>query len=256
MTANRVFWLAFACSLMTSSVASADALRIRADEWCPFNCRSGDQMPGYVIELAEQIFGEAGIGVDYRILGWARSLKQARTGRVEAVVGAIAEEVEGFALSAPVGADSQAYAVRKGTRIDWGAADPFGSMAVGIIRDYEYYEPVASLIEQHGQNRFRVQQATGDDPLDSNLKKLRHRRLDVVVDNAIVLQYRIKALGLDDELEILPGTPPEPLFLAFSPAIDNADELASIFNAGVERYRADGRLAVILRRYGVADWSN
>lgn len=256
MGACRLSLWAFACFIAASSAASADALRIRADEWCPFNCTPSDQKPGYVIELAQQIFEEAGIDIHYQTLGWARSLNQARSGRIDAVVGAIAEEVEGFALSAPIGADSQAYAVRKGTLIDFDGADPFAGKTVGVIRDYEYYEPVASLLQQHGRDRFRVQQATGDDPLDSNLKKLLHRRLDVVVDNAIVLQYRIKTLSLDDELEILPGTSPEPLFLAFSPMIENAEELAKTFDAGVERFRADGRLMAILEHYGVADWRN
>ena len=46
-------------SLFAQSAVS-DVISIRADEWFPFNGTPGSETPGYIIEIADGIFTEAG----------------------------------------------------------------------------------------------------------------------------------------------------------------------------------------------------
>ncbi|MBS7691816.1 hypothetical protein I0E98_20920 [Pseudomonas lalucatii] len=58
----------------------AETLVIAGDPWCPVNCEPGSAQPGIFVELARDIFAEAGIEVKYRLINWARALRAARRG--------------------------------------------------------------------------------------------------------------------------------------------------------------------------------
>ncbi|MEQ1790535.1 MAG: hypothetical protein ABL857_08835, partial [Rickettsiales bacterium] len=42
--------------LTNAHAAEQTTINIVADEWCPFNCDPESDKPGYVIELAKEIF--------------------------------------------------------------------------------------------------------------------------------------------------------------------------------------------------------
>jgi hypothetical protein len=55
---------------------TAQQLVIAADVWCPVNCSIKDEKPGYMIEVARQIFNQNNIQVEYKqYLGQELSLK-------------------------------------------------------------------------------------------------------------------------------------------------------------------------------------
>ena len=78
-----------AALLLGSACAQAETLVMEADVWCPVNCAQDAERPGIFIELATQIFAEAGIQVEYRVTNWARAVQDVRTGRANALVGAV-----------------------------------------------------------------------------------------------------------------------------------------------------------------------
>jgi polar amino acid transport system substrate-binding protein len=51
-------------------VARADTITLHADEWCPYNCAPGSGMPGYAVEVAREVFEQAGHRLDYGLLSW------------------------------------------------------------------------------------------------------------------------------------------------------------------------------------------
>ena len=62
-------------------------LTLAADNWCPFNCQPNSTYPGYMIEIAQQVFAEYNININYQVIPWSRALRLCRAGIISAVVG-------------------------------------------------------------------------------------------------------------------------------------------------------------------------
>ncbi len=52
-------------ALSAAGVARGEVLVIAADLWCPISCAADSPRPGIFVELARDIFAEAGIQVRY-----------------------------------------------------------------------------------------------------------------------------------------------------------------------------------------------
>ncbi len=242
--------------LLAAKLACADMIALRADEWCPYNCAPDGDRPGYAVEVAREAFAAAGHAVYYGILGWARSVDDARAGRYAGVIGAIADDAPGFVFpEEPIGAAAEGYAVRKGTAFRYGDdAKAFAGKVLASIAGYAYGGAVGEYIEAHKDDRSKVQLTSGDDALAQNLRKLAAGRVDVVVDDANVLANAIAELGLDQQVVVADAGKPGLIYIAFSPAVPKSNEYAAILDRGIVELRASGRLGQILARYGVKDW--
>jgi polar amino acid transport system substrate-binding protein len=236
--------------------ASGDTITLRSDEWCPYNCAPDSDRPGYMIEIAREVFGRAGHTVDYRTLGsWVRAIEEVRAGRSTALVGATPDEVPDFVFPREaLGANSDGFAVRRGVPFRYGGPDSFEGLTVGAIQGYGYVGALGEYVETHAHDPSKVQLIAGDDALERNLRKLTAGRVDLVVDDVYALRLAIHELGLDDEVEIADRDPPDPVYIAFSPAVPEAEAYAALLDRGVAELRASGRLAEILVRYGLSDW--
>lgn len=248
------FLIGFVVAALSPPGAQAATISLRADEWCPYNCASDSDRPGYMIEIARVVFEEAGHVVDYQTLNWSRSLAETRKGRFSGVIGATRDEVPDFVFGPALGFSNDSFAVRPGTVIDTRRDDPFDGLTLGAIRGYDYYKPVNDFIEAHGDDRAFVQFTFGDDALEQNLRKLVDDRVDFVIDDGNVLRRTIHDLGFAANLLVIETDEPEEVHIAFSPEDPNAEAYAAILRAGVEQLRRSGKLDDILARYGLRDW--
>ena len=76
----------------------ADEINLGADLWCPYTCEPGSSLPGFMIEIAQEVFKKHGHTIKYQNLSWARALADARIGRIDGAVGASRKEVVGFMI--------------------------------------------------------------------------------------------------------------------------------------------------------------
>lgn len=237
-----------------STPLAADTIRLRADEWCPYNCEPGSDRPGYMIEIAQEALGRAGHQVDYATLNWQRSVEETRQGRFEAIVGAVTDEAPDFVFPVPLGRNRDGYAMRRGATFDPSAVEPLRDLAVGAIRGYEYRGAVGAYIDRYGDDARRVQLLAGDDALPQNLRKLVAGRVDLIVDDVNRLHTLITGMDIRDQVEIVFEDESDAVFIAFSPANPRSGDYAEQLSSGVEELRASGRLREILARYGLVDW--
>lgn len=242
--------------LAGATCSMADTISIRADEWCPYNCEEGAADPGYMIEVANAIFGKAGHTVEYKTMPWARAIEDTRKGTFTAIVGAAVGDAEDFIFPQTVfGQSANGFCVRKGDSFKYGGVESFKGKVLGVIRDYAYDEDVIDeYIEKNKDNPKLVQVASGDDALDINLKKLTKGRVDVIIDDYSVLRRTIKEMGAADQYSCSEGIEPTDIFIAFSPANPKAKEFAATFDKGLAELRASGEFARILAVYGLEDW--
>lgn len=239
---------------LAGEAPSRQTLVIAADEWCPYNCASGSAEPGFVIEILRAVYEPQGYTVDYQVIPWSRAVADGAKGRFDAVVGATYEEAAGFVFpDEPVGHVANDFFIRRGDVWRYTGVKSLQGVRLGVIRGYEYSGVIDPYLA--GQGMPAVQWAHGDEALETNLRKLVSDRLDAVMDERNVVFFTAKKLGLREQIAYAGSDGDyDPIFVAFSPARDDAADLAARFDQGLRAMRADGRLKAILDRYGLDDW--
>lgn len=239
--------------LSAPGLARAETLVIAGDIWCPINCEPGSARPGIFVELAQRIFAESGIRVEYQALNWARTLREVRSGELNAAIGAGVEDAPDFIFTAtPVAQSRNCFFTRPDTTWRFTGIESLPSVRLGVINDYSYGDPLNRYIAGNRGRGGSVQVASGDRALALNVSKLLHGRLDAVLENSWVMQSMLADSGQAGALR-KSGCRQEdmPIYLAFSPALESSRRYVELFEQGLQRYRADGRLQALLKAYGI-----
>ncbi len=231
--------------------AQADTIVLMADPWCPYNCEPGSDREGFMVDLTRLVLEEAGHSLIYKTVNWSRAIVGARQGLWTGIIGAAPSEAPDFVYPAePLGQSRSVFVVRAEDPWNYREPSSLDGRVVGTVRDYDYGD-LAPEILTHGT----VVEMTGLKAVEDNFRKLLSGRLDVVVADHAVARSVAQALQADDRVRHeIPPTSPVPLFVAFSPAFQDAPLYARVLEEGVARLRSDGRLDAVLARYGVADW--
>ncbi len=253
---KKSYLLALIALTFVSAPARADTISIRADIWCPYNCDPKGDKPGYAIEIAKEIFGKAGHQIDYQQLNWARALEQVRTGAFTAAVGAAKTDAPDFVFpAAEVGMSSNVFAIRKGESFDYKDLSSLDGKVMAVVNDYTYADEVNDYITKNIKDPKKIQAASGDSALVTNLNKLVAKRVDLVLEDQNVLQNTINEQKMEDKASVVVGTlPVTQVYLAFSPANPKSKEYAELFDKGLAEMRSNGKLAAILAKYNLKDW--
>lgn len=239
--------------LSTALVAAAQAetLIIAGDIWCPVNCVPGSAQPGIFVELAQEIFAEAGIQVQYQTLNWARTLREVRSGELNAAIGAGVQDAPDFLFTpTPVAQSRYCFYTREDSIWEYTGVASLPGQRLGVINDYSYGEQLNAYVSKYGKTD-QVQAVAGDNALELNLVKLQRQRLDVVLENSWVMQSTLATAGHQPLREAGCREPDVPIYLAFSPIHADSKRYVELFERGLQRYRANGRLQALLVEYGV-----
>lgn len=241
-------------AVTVAASASADEIVIGADIWPPFNGEPGSAAPGYMVEVAQKVFGAKGHTIVYKEIPWSRAIKNCRAGKIAGVFGAGVGDAEDFVFpKESLGILENHFFTLKNSTWKYDGIESLKKVKVGIIKDYEYGEEMDKYFaETKGK---MVQFVGGDSPLESNIKKLKAGRIDVVIEGKPVFEYTAKEMGMVDLFKTVGGdNDPDPIYIAFSPKNPKSKEYAAILSAGIVELRKSGELSKILAKYGQKDW--
>lgn len=242
----------------SSSLALAETIRLRGDPWCPYNCAPGDKLPGFAIEMTQKIFKPLGVEVDYAILPWARALDAVRRGEIEGVVGADPDGEEGKGLVFPnetIGYSTSVLIVPAASDFAYGGVASLEKLILGATLGYSYERDIDAYIEANKARSNRIQLASGDNPLQTNLAKLDAGRIGAILETDYVARYALKSGQAKSPMKIVGmGTEATSVKIGFSPANPKSKAWALTFDQGVAQLRQSGELAAILAKYSLEDW--
>nr|WP_281368202.1 ABC transporter substrate-binding protein [Simiduia aestuariiviva] len=241
----------------TVSCFAAERLVLAADVWCPYNCQANHrERPGYMIELAQRVFSEHGIEVQYVNLPWSRAKASVSEGLAQGLVGATLDDPDTRHLVFPDHAQGQMHNVfvgRKGENWRYQGLSSLRTVRIGAIQDYEYGPTLDNYM---AIPNVPVHTVSGDRPLTRLIRMLQSRRIDVIVEDHSVFRYTASSLEFTD-FELL-GDIPGPtaltnLYIAFTPD-PQGRRYAELLSNGVAALRARGELAEIMAKYELIDW--
>ncbi len=241
-----------------ASPARADSITLVADSWCPYNCEEGADAPGYLIDIAREALALSGHTVSYQEMSWTRAIYQVQRGAAQGLAGAITSEVPDFIFpKLALGLVPNAFFTLPESTWKPTDKDAFTSVRLGVIRDYDYGSKLQKWIDQNRET-ILVQEAQGNNALETNLRKLVHGRIDVVVDQKASVLAKAREMGIADQIRLAGEDPVEPdedsLYIAFSPVLERSRQYADDLDRGVRMLREQGRLQMILDKYGLEDW--
>ncbi|MDH1264698.1 transporter substrate-binding domain-containing protein [Pseudomonas sp. GD03944] len=237
-----------------AAVARAETLVIAADIWCPINCSAAAEQRGIFVELAEQIFAEHGIRVEYRTLNWARALHETRSGRIDAVIGAGVRDAPDFLFGeTPTGISQSCFYARPERAWRYQGVDSLSAVTLGAINGYAYSEELDNYIRAHHARQQRVQLVSGDHALAINVDKVLHGRVDVTLENRWVMEaFRARSGEARQLVQVGCLQVRSPIYLAFSPVRASSARYLTLYQDGLRRFQEDGRYERIMQRYGVS----
>ena len=267
LLALNLAFLVICASIFTKPV-QAKVLVVASDEWCPYIC-DDTHLPGFLVEIVTEIAASNGVTVKFALTPLARALDLSQKGEVDILLGLTLQHINDFKLQKShlsFGGLYNDFYVR--------ASDPWrfksisdlatalkNNAILGTINGYEYGDIIGNLLKDNAAHIFS---ASGNSPLQRQLKMLRLGRLDILLDSRFTVQYQLSKLVNKSSLTKTPTTAKPsiiyagtegdftPLYLGFSPLLSK--EQVQLFDDGLMSLRENGRLNKILTKYGVIDW--
>lgn len=241
-----------------SAAAKAETITIAADPWCPYTCDPKSERPGFIVELAQQAFKKHNIEVKYVVQPWARAIAEAREGKLHAIAGASKGDAPDFVYpSVTQGEMGNAFYVKEGSAWRYTGLESLAKICVGAITDYSYSEAFNQYAEKHKNDPSKIQYASGDNPLDINVKKLLAGRIDAVIETTLVMKYYLathpEITGIIEAGHTAPSVE-DKLYIAFSPQNPESKKYAKILSDETVAMRKSGELQTLLKAYNIEDW--
>jgi polar amino acid transport system substrate-binding protein len=246
--------LILAPALFVTRAEDPKTLTVVADQWCPYNCVPNSATPGFGIEILKAVFEPKGIKVVYSNMPWTQALKETKEGKYAAAIGGTPKEFEGWVLpEEPTGTSRTTAFVKKGNPWRYSGTTSLAGKKVGVIEGYTY-DSGGKLDTWIAQNPKSLVVASGEDALGILLKKLLTGDVDLILEDPLVFNLNIKDRGLAGRYEEAGIAHEVTILVGFSPARPESKRLAEIYTQEVRALRRNGKLAGILKKYGVTDW--
>lgn len=230
---------------------------IAADPWCPHNCLAGSDREGYMVDIAREAFGLAGIDVEYVNMSWARALQQARDGYLDAVVGALPEDAPDFVFpEEAIGFSTIALYTHSDNAWNYSGIRSLQDQTLMAINGYAYSPELDAYIADHQNSPEQVWILSGPAPLNRAIELLETQRSDVFPEDRYVMEWQLaQDAGPAASLRMAAVIHESPIYIAFSPASARSPELAELLSQGTRTLKNSGRAQQILDRYGLS-WSD
>jgi polar amino acid transport system substrate-binding protein len=237
--------------------AHAATVSIRADEWFPINGEPGSAQPGIMIELAQTILGAAGHTIDYRLMGWDDAIARTGKGEFDCVVGALADEAEGFVYPQQAWVQSaQSLYVRNDFAGSYSGPADLAKLKLAVIDSYSYGDTLDAYIAANRADPAKILLIRNETkPLRAAMTRVLVGQADALLETSVVMDATLKASGFAGKLKSLSAAEPgqiESLYIACSPNKTSSKTYAALFDEGFRAMAADGRLKALFARYGVS----
>jgi polar amino acid transport system substrate-binding protein len=249
----------FSISLLLPLNLFSDTLRIATDEWCPYDCLPGqnDGKVGYLGDLLVETMEARGHKVEFVEVSYTRGLELVREGKLDGTMACFREEAPDFIFPdfALGKSNSTFFSLKNSTWEYTGTNSLKEAKMIGIIDGYDYVDPtVMNYINKNPNNVLAIK---GEKPLERLLEMLLNGRITTIIEDKSVLEYKINQMGKSDLIKVAGVTDVViDVFASFSPKKEKSKEYAKILSEETIKMREDGRLKVLLDKYGIKDWQS
>lgn len=251
--------IVFSLSIFFPLHLFSDTLRIATDEWCPYDCLAGqnDGKVGYLGDLLVETMKSRGHIVEFVEVSYTRGLELVREGKLDGTMACFREEAPDFVFpDFSLGkSNSTFFSLKDSTWEYTGAESLKEAKMIGIIDGYDYVDP--TVMNYLNKNPNNVLAIKGEKPLERLVEMLINGRITTIIEDKSVFEYKINQMAKADLIKVAGVTDVViDVFASFSPKKESSKEYAKILSEETIKMREDGRLKVLLDKYGIKDWQS
>jgi polar amino acid transport system substrate-binding protein len=240
--------------LLCSTITHANDISVVADPWCPYNCNPGER-PGFMIEIAQQIFADAGHNLNYSLVPWRRAKLGVQNGTYDAIAG-MAKDSDTLGLyvfpKEKVIASKICFYVAPESNWVFTGIESLDEVKLGVINGYGYWMK-DSPIEKHfneGIKTGKIDAVSGSQPIVQIVKMIFMGRISATLEDRFVMQYELNKMGKAGSLkEAGCQSKSDMIHIAFSKENKSSQDYAKILSDGIEHMKKTGEYQRILNRY-------
>ncbi|MBW0147198.1 substrate-binding periplasmic protein [Marinobacter arenosus] len=216
------------------------------DYWCPYACNAAGPRFGFTVDITRAALESEGHKVVYKNLPLDRALREAESGRIDAVVPAFKGEAPNFLFpSHAVSQTEYCFYVPEDEPWRYRGLDSLGNISFVATSGYTYGEAIDAYIA--GVPNERVTLIGGGDVSNRLRELVKRGRFDALLDDRLLFESSQNRIGLK-----IAGCLEEHHagFLALSPDDpERSKAIARAFERGFMTLRENGQLCRILEAY-------
>jgi len=233
-------------------------VKIGSDPWCPFVCVNNEELPGFMVEVAQHAMALYGYKVEHVNINWARAKQMVRSGELDGIVGTSKENSTSTPYhfpNTPLGFSEICFFNSVLDSWVYHNAASLNSRVLGWINDYGFSDNDLDRWVKKNKGTARVKAISGKDGLQQRMiDLLLLRRIDTFTEDRFVIQNILQNKKLNNQIEVAGCVgAKEFVYVAFSREVPDGVTLASTLDKGVEALRKTGKLKLILQKYGISE---
>ena len=224
------------CSIvLIHSISYSDTkldVTLAADDWCPFTCDPATpQGKGVLYDVLDEALKGQSYAINYQFINWARATALMKKNKIDGLIGVYETDFPELLLTKHPAMVSQDcfYALSSNQSLkDWTfkKLDSINQLKVGIINGYGYGELIDQFkVSKEGKEKFI--EASGDDPLMQNIKKLEKNRVQVILENRMVIDH-LRSKNSELHLSEKGCLDPKKIYIGFTNNQKNKDIIKKI----------------------------
>ncbi|MFC4161399.1 substrate-binding periplasmic protein [Chitinimonas lacunae] len=238
----------------TVAVQAAEVVKVSLSPWCPYIC-TDPVKPGALIETITAAFATKGLQVRYIDVPWTRQIAMVRKGEVDAMSGVGKADVPDLVFPArSTGRYQPCFYTLANSTWQYEGIPSLKNIRLSVLKDTTFSKEVDEYINGEGKRSGKVDFLHDEDYLTQHFRKLEAKRVDVVLDDATVVNHFLneKRLAKPRQAGCLKASA---LWLGFSPVGKNTKTYLAAYEQGLETIRKSGQLKAILGKYGIDELS-
>lgn len=235
------------------SISLAETLVFAADYWMPFTGEPNSEEEGFLVELAREIFKGTGIEVQYKLLPWARAIREGELGRIDGLLGAAKGDAPEY-LFPEISQGELRNDIISLKPFDYHGLSSLKGKRLGVMQGYTYGElKTGENLDHYIEAGKDIEIIGGEVPLETAIKMLVSGRIDLFIDHPAPVRKAIQNLGLEfNQFSIIESvTKPQELFIAVSPKHSESLKLIGLISEGTKKLKDSGELDKLQKKYGL-----
>ncbi len=227
--------------------ATEKSVIIASADWAPYEFEENGEIKGISVDIVEEAFNRMGYKVTKKILPFSRAIELLKNGEIDMITdvkNTIKYQEIGIFSKESIITTKTSLFVKSDSNIKFdGNILELEPYKIGVIRDYTYGEAFDNAVKN---KTIKVEEV--DDKLQ-NINKVLDDRLDICIENRLVLLDALKATNNEGKLKELKNEVNETPVYAWFSKKKNQSKMVDEFDQKLAEIKRDGTFERIYNSY-------
>lgn len=229
---NKYFLILIFLSLPIHSIEKEqETLTLATTHWCPYTCADEGKDSNIVGSYVSSILSKHDIKLLIEITPWSRAIKLAEQGNIDGLLTAVHSEAPMLSFTqSPIAKFQVCFFTLKSS--NWHYKEPLDieNYSLGVIQDYGYDEKVDQYLAKN-INAKQIVALTGNEGTPRLLKMLIKGRIDIIIEDKLVLKWHATKNNIDlSNIENVGCVEAQPFYLALNKHKKSNEKMLNILD--------------------------